>query len=537
MTIIKHVIFLCLLFININADTINYSSNSKLKYNFTKEEQTYLANKEKIIVCDYANWMPYVGHENGRTFGIIYDHYKAFEARIGIPIEFVHRSNMLACVSEVTEGKADAVSSLGTPNTFTDIILSDEYGNDFVALVTQLNIPFVRDIKELKDKKVGLIGHYKNMIAYLHQTYPSLKFQVTDSTEDGLERVANGELYAFIDIYRIAAYNIRREHVGELKINTKIYPLVLRAHVGLRKEDRVLKGIFNKAIADLSTEEKRKMIDQWMRAEKIPETNYVLIGEILLFALLLILWLLYRQFKERHRQKELLAQQAKLAGMGTMINNVAHQWRQPLNRINSNIAVINSILHEETIDRNMIESKMDNIKNSTQYMSDTIEDFSNYFSPNKMQTRFMIEDTLEKALTLMGSRTKDVDITIDSDREIWVNSFEKEYQQVILIIMNNAIDNFESNTIADPKIDMVIKEHNEMVILSICDNGAGIKEKNIDRIFEPYYTTKFANEGTGLGLYMAKMLIESSMDGHLNVKNVNGGACFEIKLVKGKSDA
>jgi len=519
----------------VHNTTASESKNAKI--DLTQEEEKYLAGKKEITVCDYANWMPYVGHDKGRTFGIIYDYYKAFEARIGVPIEFVHRSNMLACVSEVTEGKADVVSSLGTPNTFSDISLSDEYGNDFVALVTQLNTPFVRDVKELKDKKVAVIGHYKNMIAYLHQTYPSLKFQITDSTEDGLKEVANGKLYAFIDIYRIAAYNIRREHIGELKINTKIYPLVLRAHVGLRKEDSILKDIFNKAIADVSTEEKRKMIDQWMRAEKIPETNYVLIGEILLFALLVILWLLYRQFKERKRQESMLSKQTKLAGMGTMINNVAHQWRQPLNRINSNIAVINSILHEETVDRNMIESKMVNIKNSTQYMSDTIEDFSNYFSPNKVQTRFMIEDTLKKALTLMGSRTKDVDIAIGSDREVWVNSFEKEFQQVILIIMNNAIDNFESQSTADPKINITIREDNKQVTLSVQDNGGGIKEKDIDRIFEPYYTTKFANEGTGLGLYMAKMLIESSMGGHLSVKNVNDGACFEIKLAKGKSDA
>ena len=279
------------------------------------------------------------------------------------------------------------------------------------------------------------------------------------------------------------------------------------------------------------------MIDHWMRAKSVAKHDYILEGLIIVIALLIILGLLYRQFKERHRQKDLLAQQAKLAGMGTMINNVAHQWRQPLNRINSNIAVINSILHEKTFDRNMIESKMDNIKSSTQYMSDTIEDFSNYFSPNKKQTSFMIEETFKKALKLMGSRTKDIDITINSSTDVWVNSYEKEFQQVILIILNNAIDNFESSSTADPKIDMLIKEHNEIVILSIYDNGGGIKEKDIDRIFEPYYTTKFANEGTGLGLYMAKMLIESSMGGQLSVKNINDGAYFEIKFAKGKSDA
>jgi len=522
----------------VNADTnTSVHKNTPSPLYLTSEEQEYLSQKKEIIVCDYAEWMPYIGHDKTHTFGIVVDYYKVFGAEFGVPIRFVHMPDMEACVTMVIQERADAVVSMGSPNTFADMVLSDEYGNDFVALVTQLKTPFVDDMKILEGKAVGVIGHYKNMIAYLHQTYPSVQLQKIGSTEEGLDKVVSGELYAFIDIYRIAAYNIRREHIGELKINTKVYPLVVRAHVGLRKEDTVLKGIFDKAIADLSTEEKTRMIDRWMRAEKVLEPDYALIGKISMFALLLISWLLIRQFKERQRQKEMLAQQAKLAGMGTMINNVAHQWRQPLNRINSNIAVVNSILHSETFDRNMIESKMDNIKNSTQYMSDTIEDFSHYFSPHKKQTRFMVKETLKKALKLMGSRTKDIEITISSSTEVWVNSYEKEFQQVILIIMNNAIDNFESKSTADPRIDITIKKHNKLVTLSIEDNGGGIEMENIDRIFEPYCTTKFASEGTGLGLYMAKMLIESSMGGHLSVQNVNGGACFEIELAKGKSDA
>ena len=544
MSIIKRVLLLCVLFScflfaeSVSKEQLPLIKSDNVKIHFTQEEQDYLADKKEIIVCDHANWMPYVGHDDTHTFGILYDHYKAFESKIGVPIRFVRASGTAECAQKVSEGQADVVSTISNaPNIFVNIIPSNTYGQDFIALTTRLETPFVAKMTDLKGKPIGIFGQYKNLIAYLRKIYPSLLFQETDSTEDALNKVINGELYGFIDLYRVAAYTIQREHIGELKINTKVGQLVTKAHVGIRSDNTLLKNIFNKAIADLSMEEKTRMIDHWMRAKQVVKHDYVLEGQIVAIALLIILGLLYYHLKERHRQKVLLAQQAKLAGMGTMINNVAHQWRQPLNRINSNIAVINSILYSETFDRNLIESKMANIKNSTQYMSDTIEDFSNYFSPNKKQTRFILEESLKKALKLMGSRTKDIDITISSSKDVWINSYEKEFQQVILILLNNAIDNFESKLTTDPKIDIVIKERNEKVSLSIHDNGGGIKEQNIDRIFEPYYSTKFSNKGTGLGLYMAKMLIEGSMSGHLSVENRNYGAYFEIKLPKRDSDA
>ena len=522
--------FLVLSLANAADEKTLEASPSIQKIKLTQEEQKYLQEKEEIIVCDYANWMPYIGHENGRTFGIIYDYYKAFEARIGVPIKFVHMPEMEACVRMVTERKADAVASMGTPNTFSDMILSDEYGNDFVALVTQLKTPFVREMKDLKNKKVGVIGHYKNMIAYLHQNYPSFQFQITDSTEDGLKRVADGDLFAFIDIYRIAAYNIRQEHIGELKINTKIYPLVMRAHVGLRKDETLLRDIFNKAIADLSPEEKRKMIDQWMRAKKVIETNYILLGQIALFALLIILWLLYRQFKERRHQALMLSKQAKLAGMGTMIRNIAHQWRQPLSRINSNVTVMKMMLYSDDIQKELLAEKLDSIEENTQYMSDTIEDFMHFFHPDKQKTRVWLQKCVEKALHLTGIYSKNIKVSINTNKEIWVYTYEKELIQVILIILNNAMDNFKIRSVSDPRINIQIERLHGKAILIIQDNGGGIAEKEIDRIFEPYYTTKFKYEGTGLGLYMAKLLTENSMDGSLHAKNVGNGAWFEIKL-------
>jgi len=234
------------------------------------------------------------------------------------------------------------------------------------------------------------------------------------------------------------------------------------------------------------------------------------------------------QVEELNRRHAFIVQQARLASMGEMINNIAHQWRQPLNRVNANVAVIISILESDNIDHSMMLSEAELIEKNTKYMSETIEDFAYYFHPEKEAAQFSLEEIIQSVLGLMNARLDNIDINIVSSNPVEVYSFAKEYRQVLLVILNNAIDNFESKAIDSPKIDIVIKEEEEKAYLSICDNGGGIEEKDIGRIFDPYYTTKFAEEGTGLGLYVAKMLIESSMQGKLNATNKNSGACFEI---------
>ncbi|WP_415406500.1 PAS domain-containing protein [Sulfurovum sp. CS9] len=243
------------------------------------------------------------------------------------------------------------------------------------------------------------------------------------------------------------------------------------------------------------------------------------------------------QVEELDRRHIFMAQQARLASMGEMLSSIAHQWRQPLNCINSDVAVISSIMARDTIDQEMLLSQIEKIENNTQYMSDTIEDFSNFFRPDKQKTEFMLHDTVKSALELLAPRSKNIEINTVFNKDTEVLSFKEEYRQVILIILNNAIDNFESRKTQNPKIDIIIKEHDNTTYLSICDNGGGIDKDKIDRIFEPYYTTKFANEGVGLGLYMGKMLIEDSMQGKLEVKNKNDGACFEIRVPKGVENA
>jgi len=243
-----------------------------------------------------------------------------------------------------------------------------------------------------------------------------------------------------------------------------------------------------------------------------------------------------RQVEKLNKQNILIAQQARLASMGEMLGMIAHQWRQPLNRINSNIAVISSISASNTEDCKMIQNKTVNIKKQTKFMSDTIEDFTDFFHPDKKKLKFMPVNTVERAFKLLDIDLKDITIEMEAENDTWLYSFENEYLQVLLSILHNAIDNFNARSVQDPKIQVILKIFGEMVSLSIIDNGGGIKSKEINAIFEPYFTTNCTDKNSGLGLYMAKILVEESMHGQLRVHNQDNSACFEIIVPKGEKN-
>ncbi len=238
------------------------------------------------------------------------------------------------------------------------------------------------------------------------------------------------------------------------------------------------------------------------------------------------------EVEKNRKQQELMMQNSRLAQMGEMLNSIAHQWRQPLSRINSNVAVLGTVLESGEIDREIFHAKINNIKKNTRYMSDTIEDFANYFHPDKKKGLFHVQESIRKALELIDTRLKGVTVEVFSDQSIELFTYQKELQQVILIILNNAVDNFESKSTPDPRIRIELYEEQESVHIILSDNGGGIEAENINRIFEPYYTTKFAGSGTGLGLYVAKMLVEKSMNGTLEVENIDSGVSFAIGLPK-----
>ncbi len=502
----------------------------------SQEEKAYLSGKKEIRVCDYGEWMPYIGHSGDRTYGILYDFYQHFSRSIGVPIRFTHLPDLESCVEAVRQGSLDAIVSLGKPNTFAEIQLSESFGEDFLAIITRIETPYLESMHRLHGKRVGIKAHYRNLRAHLRENYPDLELVEVPSSSAGLKKVADRELFAFVDLYRVAAYKIRREQVGILKINTKVPSDPRKGHIGVRRDNEVLRGIFDKAIAAMDPREKTRIIDHWMRVEEIYRPDYRLIAEVVAIGLLLLLLFLYYHLRVRYRQKAVLARQAKLAGMGSMIRNIAHQWRQPLARINSNVAVLKHFSRSGKGKEELFQRKLDSIEENTRHMSETIEAFLRFFDPDKQKLSFDLVPCVQKALKLSAIEERKIEVVFDAKPNVKVYNYENELTQVLLIILENAIRVLQERGIAHPRVEISMEEKGGEVLIVICDNGGGVRAREPERIFELHYSEQSEQKGRGVGLYMAKLLTENSMGGTLRLRNETKGACFEIRLPIGEDD-
>ena len=236
-----------------------------------------------------------------------------------------------------------------------------------------------------------------------------------------------------------------------------------------------------------------------------------------------------KTIKERDRQ---LFEQSKRAEMGEMIGNIAHQWRQPLAIVNTILAILKEKNSVGVLDKEEVSTKLDTMEKRVVYMSDTIEDFMNYYKPNKDKSVFSIYTALKKALEITNY-TKDsetIEININGDKELNIYGLLNEFVQVIVSILSNIYDIIELRSIPNIKIDITLKKEDADAVLSISDNAGGIDVDILPKIFNPYFTTKHQSMGTGLGLHIAKMIIEDHMDGTLQAENNTLGATFTIRM-------
>jgi PAS domain S-box-containing protein len=236
--------------------------------------------------------------------------------------------------------------------------------------------------------------------------------------------------------------------------------------------------------------------------------------------------------EEKSYQEKLLLQHSKLASMGEMMGNIAHQWRQPLTQISSLMISLELASDMGALSSNIVKQKVSMAESIVKYMSQTIDDFRNFFLPNKAKKFFKPSDTIANVCSIMKSTFEAhgiaLEIIIECEKEI--EGFDNEYGQVIMNVLSNAKDNFIEKEVVDPLLLIKVTCEGERVCVAISDNGGGIDSLILDKIFEPYFTTKHKSMGTGLGLYMSKMIIEKNMGGSLDVSNISHGVLFEIKV-------
>ncbi len=238
------------------------------------------------------------------------------------------------------------------------------------------------------------------------------------------------------------------------------------------------------------------------------------------------------ELKKRLYQEQMLIHQSRFAAMGEMIGNIAHQWRQPLNALGLLLQNIESAYEMDMLDKNYIDKTVEKGNRLTNTMSQTIDDFRNFFKPNKEATIFSVISAVQSTVDMLKSSfaSSMISIHYEIDKELCIKGFSSEFSQVILNILNNAKDALIENNSKDKEIFITTHKEDEYVVLEITDNGGGIPMKILNSIFDPYFTTKEEGKGTGIGLYMSKTIIENNMNGQLSGMNSKTGATFSIKM-------
>ncbi len=659
---------------DVSIDTINvlkkrwFGNSSYIPTNssldLSEKEKAYLDKKDSITMCIDPNWMPFEKFDkNGNYVGMSADYFKIFSQILNKEFSIIKTKKWSESIEFAKSRKCDILSLvMDTPQRAKYLNFTTPYLNTPLVIATKLDIQFINDIKDLVGKKVGIPkGYAFNEI--LRARYPSLEIVDVDNIDDGLNRVNEGKLYAYVGTLASVGYKFQTKYSGELKIAGKVDEQ-LSLGIGVRDDDAILFSILQKAVDEITFEQEREILNRWVSISYEKGIDYSLIIRVVIVAsiiLALVLYFLSKQVllkKELAEQKEefesifrnakdgiaildlesnyldfndayleitgysraelltkscigltvpedlekaekafeeiltkgiikdfekscevkdgrrisvsmsgtlvskkqkilltvkdmtsikLIEEQSRLVSMGEMIGNIAHQWRQPLSIISTSASGVKFKLEfDEKPDREYLFYSLDKIVEQTKYLSQTIDDFKNFIKGDKTFNEISLNDTIFTTLNLVESTFKNNYITpiIDCNHEIFFFGNKNELEQALINILNNCKDALNEN-VEDDDLKYIFVEtkkvDNNSVELNIYDSAGGIPEDIIDRVFEPYFTTKHQSIGTGLGLAMTYKIIAERHEQSIRVYNkkfeYNGkifkGACFSILIKEG----
>ncbi len=557
----------------IDARKFVYYSNDNKKIFLTKEESAYLKENNKFKMCVIPNIKPYSYFEKGEFKGFIADYFKIIKEKTGIEFDVIKDDKFKNYIDLFKNKNCDIFASLEkTDDREKYANFTKPYVNIPFVLITKQNFPFVDSLSTLKDKKIGINSSY-NISKRVKKKYPNVEFVGVNSLEDGIEKVLSNKIDGHVDLLYTTLYRLYDKNNSKLKISNKL-DIDSDLRVAVRKEDKILFNIINKAVNDIDDAKIDSLIKSWVTIEYKKSTDFTYLWITLFIAGLLFLALLYRHkvlsgmnkslnYKVKEKTEELLKintelekrikeeveknlkkdhllqRQSKLASMGEMLENIAHQWRQPLSVITMGASGIKLKKELELLDDSFLSETLDSILKSSSYLSQTIDDFKYFFKPSKDKSKFSLESCFEKSLNVLSLKLNSENIQIIKNiEEIEILGYESELVHVFMNILNNAKDAFSDSKVKKKFIYVDISKTKEKIIIKIKDNAGGVNPSIIDKIFDPYFTTKHKSQGTGIGLYMSHQIISKHMDGQIEVSNSEykyenenyKGALFTITL-------
>lgn len=530
-----------------------YEKNEQTMF-LTQKEKSYLKDNSIVKMCVAPNEKPYSFIENNELKGFIADYFKKIGQMSGLNFKLVKTDTFLQSLEFLKNGKCDILSSIKDTYKRREYInFTRPFAKVPFVLISKSDFPYVDILEVLENKRIGLIPNYA-ISKEIKKRYPQLDFVFVKNSDDGINKILNGEIDGQIEFLYKALYKLYEKNNQNLKISNKL-DISLDTSIGVRKDKPILYSILNRAVGEIGKKEKDDIIKKWITVEYKENLNFKYMWEVIVGILILFFVLLYRQkllnemnksLNEKVKEKteelvkinnnleikikeeleknlnkdKLLERQAKMAAMGEMLENIAHQWRQPLSVISTGASGIKVKKDLNILDDEFLMENLDLIIHSSKYLSHTIDDFRFFFKPNKEKVNFYVGDCFEKTLNIISSKFNEKNIKIVKNIEnVNIVSYETELIQVFINILNNAKEALEVTNIKDKIIFVDVKNMKDRLVIKIKDNAGGIDENIIDKVFEPYFTTKHRSQGTGIGLYMCDQIVSKHMNGVMEVFN------------------
>ncbi len=540
------------LFILLLSNTL-FAQNSFLSV----EQIDYLKKKKVIKMCNNPNWEPIEFAKNNdlnNMQGIAIDTLNIIEKKLGITFENVPTKSWKESQEFLKNKKCDILPcAVKTTKRSEYANFTKPYLNLPLAIFTQKDKPIVSGLDEVMDK-TWTRQQGSGLITKLRKVYPDLKVIEVKGDKEALQWVNSGKAYFTIATLPVASHYISKFSLNDLHIagySKMLYDL----SIAVRNDDTILLSTLNDTLAQITPEQNKTIFKKWVSPSiKEPIVDYTLFWQLLVVVVIVIALLIYRErevdkmnkflkltVKRKTRKLEalnesleekvetsvanirerdkLLTQQAKMASMGEMLENIAHQWRQPLSAITATSTGMKVQSEMGLLSDEDNKKAYDNITNAANLLSQTIDNFRDFFKVEKDTTIYDINDLYKKTLFLVDSQFKHNNIKlIENTSTVKIKILGNEIIQVILNLLNNAKDALLENKVENKLIFVDIFTQEKSLFINIKDTAGGIPEDIIDRIFEPYFTTK-EKHGTGIGLYMSKKIIENHLNGKLCVIN------------------
>jgi len=540
----KYILIVAILIINLDA----------LNINLTKAEEHYL--KTHTIKIGTEIWKPIVYKEDNKLQGIIGDILNKSLSHLSIkPNIKIIQGEWKDIYTDFKEHNIDVLPALYYSKK------REEYGNYSKKLFTLNEYIYTKEnsninnFKDLKNKKLAIIEGYV-MIEKVHKKYPNVEIIETKNLNQSIKFLLQNKVDAILDGQIIIEDFLKNNLIVGVK---GIYQNSFEAndiYLITNIQKPILKSIFSKVIDSLTINEKNEIFKNYNINTNEFLINYMLIFKIVVVLLLIFSLFIYRNYLLRKaniklkkavnkKTKELqnvnanlelrirneilkasviekkLYESEKLASMGEMISNIAHQWRQPLSVISTSATGLLFQHEVKKLNDKSLEYNLNNINKTAQYLSRTIDDFKDFINIKNDIEIVQLSEIINKCVSIQNTifTSNNINIIKIFDDDIIVSTYINKLMQAIVNIFNNSIDAFEKESIEDKYLFINTYKKESKGIIEIYDNANGITEDILTKIFEAYFTTKHQSQGTGLSLNITYNIIKNNLKGDIQVEN------------------